>query len=76
MADKSSRYPLNIEGIFYVDNQCIACDACIVEAPTFFKMNDIDGHAYVIKQPHKVTEIELCTKALDLCPVGSIGNDG
>ncbi len=51
MADKEAKWSQNIEGKYYVDDQCIACDACCVEAPGFFEMNDDDGHAYVAKQP-------------------------
>lgn len=76
MADKTAKYDLNKEGKFYVDDQCIACDACVVEAPGFFKMNDDDGHAYVTKQPANPKEIDLCQLALEACPVGAIGDDG
>lgn len=76
MADKSAKQPQNIAGKYYVDDQCIACDACCVEAPDFFLMNDDDGHAYVAKQPTKENEIEECENALSACPVEAIGNDG
>lgn len=76
MADKNAKYDQNINGQFYVDDQCIACDACVFEAPGFFVMNDDDGHAYVAKQPSNEAEIEKCTTAMDACPVEAIGNDG
>ena len=76
MADKSAKFHQNIEGKFYVDDQCIACDACCVEAPSFFLMNDDDGHAYVAKQPQSDQEFEECDNALAACPVGAIGDDG
>lgn len=76
MADKSSKWDLNVDGRFYVDDQCIACDACVYEAEKFFKMNDDDGHAYVFKQPTTEEEIKNCQDALDACPVDAIGNDG
>ena len=63
----------NVPGLFYVDSQCIACDACVEEAPVFFKMNDEKGHAYVYFQPRNEQEIENCNTALELCPVDSIG---
>ena len=40
MADKSAKWDQNLSGKFYVDDQCIACDACVTEAPRFFEMND------------------------------------
>ena len=76
MADKNSRWDLNTPGAFYVDDQCIACDACVFEAPGFFSMTDDDGHAYVSKQPQTPEEIEKCNDALAACPVEAIGNDG
>ena len=73
MADEKDKNIENVDGLFFVDSQCIACDACVEEAPEFFAMNDIDGHAYVFHQPSKSTEIDLCDNALDLCPVNAIG---
>lgn len=76
MADLSAKFSQNIAGKYYVDDQCIACDACVVEAPNFFQMNDEDGHAFVSKQPQTEAEIEECENALAGCPVEAIGNDG
>lgn len=76
MADKEAKWSQNIDGEYYVDDQCIACDACCVEAPGFFEMNDDDGHAYVSKQPDSNESREECENALACCPVGAIGNDG
>lgn len=76
MADKKSKWEENASGKFYVDDQCIACDACVVEAPGFFIMNDTDGHAFVKLQPKTTKEIEECLSALEACPVEAIGSDG
>lgn len=76
MADKKSKWDLNLPGKFYVDDQCIACDACVMEAPNFFTMNDDDGHAYVKLQPKTPAEIEECLSAMEACPVEAIGSDG
>lgn len=76
MADKNSKWTLNVSGKFYVDEQCIACDACVMEAPDFFTMNDDDGHAYVKKQPKNPKELEECLSAMEACPVEAIGTDG
>ncbi|MGZ3809094.1 MAG: ferredoxin [Bacteriovorax sp.] len=76
MADKKSKWSENAEGQFYVDDQCIACDACVVEAPNFFVMNDTDGHAYVKLQPKTPKDIAECLSALEACPVEAIGSDG
>ncbi|MCY4644043.1 MAG: ferredoxin [Bacteriovoracales bacterium] len=76
MADPSNRWKQNAPGPYYVDDQCIACDACIIEAEEFFEMNDEDGHAYVKRQPTSDEEKEECENALESCPVEAIGRDG
>ncbi len=76
MADKNSKFALNAPGKFYVDDQCIACDACVMEAERFFAMNDDDGHAFVKLQPQNASELEECISALEACPVEAIGQDG
>ena len=76
MADKSAKVPDNVNGKFFVDENCIACDACIFAAEKFFKMNDEQGYAFVFRQPTTSEETEECQTALEGCPVGSIGNDG
>lgn len=76
MADKEAKWEQNLSGKYYVDDQCIACDACCVEAPAYFDMNDEDGHAFVKKQPESDEAEEECQNALMACPVGAIGDDG
>lgn len=76
MADKKYKFPQNAGGKFYVDDQCIACDACVVEAPKFFAMNDEEGHAFVQLQPTTPAEEKNCVEALEACPVEAIGMDG
>lgn len=76
MAEKDHKWKQNIDGKYYVDDQCIACDACVVEAPKFFEMNDDDGHAYVKKQPITDADLEEAENALSACPVDAIGSDG
>ncbi len=76
MANKKTKWSLNAAGKFYVDDQCIACDACVVEAPQFFAMNDQDGHAYVKLQPNTPEDLKKCYDALEGCPVESIGDNG
>lgn len=76
MANKNNRLQQNAEGEYYVDDQCIACDACVMESPKNFAMNDAKGHAYVQKQPKTAQEKEACENALECCPVEAIGNDG
>lgn len=75
MADKSKKWADNAEGKFYVDDQCIDCDACRTEAPNHFKRNDSHGYSYVYNQPKTPEEMEICKGALEACPVEAIGNE-
>ena len=77
MADKDNKLPENVSGRFYVDDQCIDCDACRETAPEFFTRSDDRGYSYVRKQPHEDgASAELCREALEGCPVEAIGEDG
>ncbi len=76
MAEKNDKLPSNVSGKFYVDDQCIACDACVMEAPKFFIMDDDEGHAFVKTQPKTEAELHECMQALETCPVEAIGDDG
>lgn len=76
MADKSKKYPENVKGRYFVDKECIACDACVLSAPDHFSMHEEDGHAFVVKQPQTEEEEERCREALEGCPVEAIGTDG
>lgn len=76
MANKEKRYGDNTPGKFYVDNECISCDACVLAAPDHFAMNEDAGHAFVKKQPLSPNEEDACREALEACPVEAIGNDG
>ncbi len=76
MADTANRYPENIAGAYYVDNQCIDCDLCRETAPNSFKRNDDGGSSYVYKQPESVEEQKLAKEAMEGCPVEAIGSNG
>ena len=76
MADVANKYPQNVVGQFYVDDQCIDCDLCRETAPANFTRNDDGGHSYVYKQPESADEESLCKEAMEGCPVEAIGSDG
>jgi ferredoxin len=75
MADVANRYPENLPGKFYVDNQCIDCDLCRETAPSNFGRNDDGGYSYVFKQPSTPEEEKLCKEAMEGCPVEAIGDN-
>src|SRR6266404_952415 len=76
MADAANKYPENVAGPYYVDDQCIDCDLCRETAPANYKRNDDGGHSFVYKQPETPEEEALCKEAMEGCPVEAIGNDG
>ncbi|MEY4090136.1 MAG: hypothetical protein RJB55_2407 [Verrucomicrobiota bacterium] len=76
MANKSDKWPVNVPGKFYVDQQCIDCDLCRETAPGSFSRYDEGGYSYVMKQPTTEEEVAQCMEALEGCPVEAIGNDG
>ncbi|MCY4321157.1 MAG: ferredoxin [Bdellovibrionaceae bacterium] len=76
MADKNKKYKQNRPGAYYVDTECINCDACLLSAENHFKINEEEGFAYVYKQPQTEQERLACEEALEACPVEAIGNDG
>ena len=76
MADTANRYPENIAGAYYVDNQCIDCDLCRETAPASFKRNDDGGYSFVYKQPESPEEQKPAKEAMEGCPVEAIGSNG
>jgi len=76
MADKTDKWPENVSGKFYVDQQCIDCDLCRETAPECFTRDDDGGFSFVHTQPSNEDEVALCMEALEGCPVEAIGDDG
>ena len=76
MADLSQKYNENAPGKMFVDQSCIACDACVLTAPKNFAMHEEDGHAFVSQQPATPEEEEACKEAMEGCPVEAIGDFG
>jgi ferredoxin len=75
MADKDAKNSDNVDGKYYVDENCIDCDVCRQTAPDCFGHNEDEGFAFVMKQPESEDEEELCKEALESCPVEAIGDD-
>lgn len=75
MADIANKYPDNVPGKYYVDNQCIDCDLCRETAPNNFARSDEGGYSYVKRQPTAEEEGQ-CKEAKEGCPVEAIGDDG
>lgn len=76
MAEKDCRLPDNAPGRYYVDDQCIDCDACRETAPDCFSRNDDKGYSFVHRQPTDESSRQSCLEAMEGCPVEAIGQDG
>jgi len=76
MADVANKYPENVSGNYYVDNQCIDCDLCRETAPGNFKRNEDGGYSFLFKQPENEEEEKQCKEAKEGCPVEAIGDNG
>lgn len=76
MAMKENKLEENVDGAYYVDDECIGCQLCVSNAPENFRMKEDGSTAYAFKQPENEMEKQACEVALDECPVGAIGNDG
>jgi ferredoxin len=76
MADLANKYPDNIPGKYFVDDQCIDCDLCRETAPDNFTRNEDGGYSFVFRQPTAPEQEALCKEAMEGCPVEAIGNNG
>jgi ferredoxin len=76
MADVAHKYPDNVPGKYYVDNQCIDCDLCRETAPNNFTRNEDGGYSFVARQPASSDEESQCQQAKADCPVEAIGDNG
>ena len=70
MADVANKYSENVDGKFYVDDQCIDCDLCRETAPANFKWHFTPGcshcprQCHVSKQPENIQELISVIEAM------------
>ncbi|MDH4246994.1 MAG: ferredoxin [Deltaproteobacteria bacterium] len=76
MANRAKKWPQNVPGPYYVDEECIDCNLCSEIAPENFAVNKEEGHDFVHTQPNTEAERKLAEEALQSCPVEAIGRDG
>ena len=75
MSYKPKANPQNVPGTYYVTEDCLACESSQEAAPTNFRYGD-NGMSYVFKQPSTTEEEERCGRALEMCPMEAVRNDG
>jgi ferredoxin len=76
MADKLSKQPENAPGPWYVDMSCALCRMCIEETPNLLKYTKDETAVHFLKQPETSEEMDAAQRAMDVCPMLAIGNDG
>jgi ferredoxin len=76
MANIKEKWPNNVSGRFFVDQQCIDCNLCREIAPHNFTRIDEGGYSVVYKQPVTPQEESECVEAMQGCPVEAIGDNG
>ena len=76
MADKTQKVSENVPGKWYVDETCVPCKTCLEEAPQLLKYTADETKVFFSRQPADPAEEEAAQRASDVCPTGSIGNDG
>jgi len=76
MANFLEKLPENLQGKYYVDEECIDCELCHDIAPDNFFEQTEKGYHYIGKQPETETEIGLVEEAIESCPTEAIGDDG
>lgn len=76
MSRFTHRYPLNIPGKYYINDQCTDCDLCRACAPDNIRRDDRAGISYVFKQPTTPEEIAGVEEGVAGCPTEAVGNDG
>ncbi|MGI9241644.1 MAG: ferredoxin [Verrucomicrobiales bacterium] len=66
----------NVEGKYYVDDQCLDCDLCRETAPGIFVRDEETGLTFVARQPATDAETALVAESMDGCPSEAIFDDG
>ena len=74
---KLNVHPSSASGKFYIDTDVCTCStACQIEAPNNIKIDDAELTAFVFKQPESIEEEEALRRAIWVCPVEAVLDDG
>jgi ferredoxin len=76
MADKQNKQPENAPRQRYVDTSCALCRMCLEEAPNLITHNRDETAVHFFKQPETAEETTAAQRAMEVCPMLAIGNDG
>jgi ferredoxin len=69
-------YPENAPGKFYVTTDCNGCGLCFMHALQNMMYSNDSSYYYVYYQPVDPREEEDLRKAIEVCPMNCIRDDG
>ncbi|MDE3058048.1 MAG: ferredoxin [Bacteroidota bacterium] len=69
-------HPDNVPGRFYVLDTCNGCGLCLSYAIHSFSFDDSGLFYYVYRQPDTEDETDDVRKAMSVCPMDCICDDG
>lgn len=73
MAKPDQSHPANVDGPWFVDTRCIACDVARHWAPGLIRPDE-RAHSFLARQPTDSAEESALWRAAHACPTQSIGN--
>ena len=72
----TARIEDNAPGKFYVTKDCNGCGVCFMYALQNFMYSNDSSYYFIYNQPADAREVEDIRKAIDVCPMSCIKDDG
>ena len=72
----AARRAENAPGKFYVTEECNGCGVCFMYALQNFMYSNDSSYYYIYTQPADNREVEDIRRAIDVCPMNCIKDDG
>jgi ferredoxin len=72
VGSSAKRLPNNVEGKYYVTEECDGCAYCASVAPENFEFDKSTNTYFINKQPATQEEIEFVQEAMEDCPVDAV----
>ncbi len=76
MQPNPNRLEENAPGKFYVTNECNGCGICFSYALQSFMYSNDSSYYYVYQQPTDPREEDDIRRAMEVCPMNCIKDDG
>ena len=76
MSSVGVRLQENVLGQYYVTSACNGCGICFSYALQNFMYSNDSSYYYVYQQPADAREVDDIRRAMDICPMNCIKDDG